>query len=268
MGRKPSMFSKDYRKKLKLRRMKYMTILVVLVIAIGIFVFFFINNEGIASIGKNFLFKDKSEEKVENEKNGNSDLKTDGESESEVVNPQKEESTVTSFEVALDSGKKVTIEYEELNGKQKVKTVEGGLEVQCSVSPSQEQVLILDKTSQDMYVLKNKEELINITNPEYVSTNKEVFKKENVISNNPSYKWVESAQFIDDTHIAYSSGLPWINGNDDRYLWVFNIENNEHSGNFNVKGKKFVLSQITEKGLMISVDDKEMIIDKDGKIVQ
>lgn len=266
MGRKPSMFSKDYRRQLKLRRMKYIAIFVVLVIAISILGIFITNNEGIVAIRKNIFEKDKYEEDVNNQVEDNSNLETG--SESEIINESKEESTYSTSEVVLLSGKKVTVEYEVSKGNQKINTVEGDSEVQCSLSPSQEQVLILDKVSQDMYLLNNKGELANITNPKYVSTNNEVFKKEDVLGYNPSYKWVENTQFIDDTHIAYSSALPWINENEDRYLWIFNAENNTHTGYFNIKGKSFNLGQITEKGLMISLDDKEIIVNKDGKMVQ
>lgn len=263
MRKKPSMFSKDYRRQLKLRRIKYIIIFLVTIVVIGVTGLVVTNKEGIVAI-KNFFIKESIvDNNHESEENKN---KTEESSEGESV--PEEKSTKTYSDIVLKSGKKVTINYEEKDQVKKINTIDSDSQVKCSISPSQEMILILDKEAQDMYILNSKEKLINITNEQYVSTTNEVFKKENVLKYNPSYKWVESAQFIDNTHVAYSSSLPWINNSDDRYLWVYNMENNTHNGYYNVKGKTFEVGQITDKGLTLSIDDKEIVVDKDGKIVE
>ncbi len=263
MGRKPSMFSKDYRRKLKLRRIKYVTILLVIVIIVGISGLVFTNRDGIVAIKSLFVrqnLKDNNDESMNNENESESE-----ENPKEIV---EENSIQTSSEVVLQSGKKVTVNYEEKGGVVRISTIDSESQVKCSLSPSQEMILILDKEAQDIYILNSEGKLINITNQQYVSTTNEVFKKENILNNNPSYNWVESAQFIDNTHIAYSSSLPWINNGDDRYLWIFNIENNSHKVYYSIKGKSFEVREITDKGLMIFLDNKEIVVDKDGKIVK
>ncbi|WP_346936880.1 hypothetical protein [Clostridium sp.] len=263
MRKKPSMFSKDYRRQLKLRRIKYMVIFLIIIMVIGIAGLVLTNKEGIVAIKKIFVKESIENNNHKSEENEN---KTEENSEGESV--VEEKPTQTSSNIELKSGKKVIINYEEKDGVKKINTIDSDSQVKCSLSPSQEIILILDNEAQDMYILNRKEELTNITNEQYVSTTNEVFRKENVLSYNPSYKWVESAQFIDNTHIAYSSSLPWINDNDNRYLWIYNMENNTHKGYYNIKGKSFEVGQITDKGLTISLDNKEIIVDKDGKIVQ
>lgn len=263
MRKKPSMFSKDYRRQLKLRRIKYIIIFLVIIVVVGITGLVVTNKEGIVAI-KNFFIKESIvDNNHESEENKN---KTEESSEGESV--PEEKPTKTYSDIVLKSGKKVTINYEEKDQVKKINTIDSDSQVKCSISPSQEMILILDKEAQDMYILNSKEKLINITNEQYVSTTNEVFKKENVLKYNPSYKWIESAQFIDNTHVAYSSSLPWINNSDDRYLWVYNMENNTHNGYYHVKGKTFEVGQITDKGLTLSIDDKEIVVDKDGKIVE
>ncbi len=254
MSKKPSMFSKDYRRQLKLRRIKYMIIFLIIIMVIGITGLVFTNREGIVAI-KNFFIKERTEDN--NHKSEENKNKTEENSEEESV--LEEKSTKTYSDIVLKSGKKVTINYEEKDQVKKINTID---------SDSQEVILILDKEAQDMYIVNSKEKLINITNEQYVSTTNEVFNKENVLKYNPSYKWVESAQFIDNTHIAYSSSLPWINNSDDKYLWIYNMESNTHRGYYNVKGKTFEVGQITDKGLTISLDNKEIIVDKNGKIIE
>lgn len=266
MGRKPSMFSKDYRRQLKLRRIKYIVIFLVVVIIIGVGGLVITNKNSILAIKKFFIIENRKED---NKTDINSEKNEDKNKENlENENQIEEKPIQTSSEIALESGKKVTINYEEKEGIKRINTIDSESQIKYSISPSQEMILILDEEAQDMYILNNKGELKNITNPQYVSTDNEVFKKENVLKHNPSYKWVESAQFIDDTHIAYSSSLPWINSSDDRYLWIFNMETNSHNGYYNIKGKTFKVGQITEKGLTISLDNKEIVVNKDGKIVQ
>jgi len=263
VGKKPSMFSKDYRRQLKLRRIKYMVVFLIVVIIIGISGLVISSKEGILAI-KNFFVSQSPKENNNESINNENDNKENLENENIV----EEKPIKTSSEIVLQSGKKVTANYEEKDGVKRISTIDSEAQVKYSISPSQEMILILDEQAQDMYILNSKEELTNITNQQYVSTSNEVFKKENVLSYNPSYKWVESAQFIDNTHVAYSSSLPWLNNSDDRYLWIFNMENNKHQGYYNVKGKTFQVGQITEKGLTIFLDGKEIIVDKDGKIVQ
>ncbi|MEG1256940.1 hypothetical protein [Clostridium sp.] len=256
MRKKPSMFSKDYRRKLKLRRIKYMTILVFLIIIIVLGGTLISSNKGFSYIRS--LFSQNDSEKEIN-------MPVENENEEKII---EEEPNITTFEAILKSGKKIVINYEEIDGKRKFSIIENESEVQCNLSPSQERVLILDRTAQDMYLVNLDEELVNITNSQYVATTNEIFKKDDVLNYNPSYKWIESAQFIDDTHIAYTSGLPWINDTGDRYLWIFNLEDGKHTGYFNIKGKEVTFGQITNVGIAVSVDGKQFTVDKDGKIVQ
>ena len=53
--KKASMFSKDYRRQLKLRRIKYMVIFLIIIMVIGIAGLVYSNKEGILAIKKIFV---------------------------------------------------------------------------------------------------------------------------------------------------------------------------------------------------------------------
>jgi len=188
-----------------------MTILVFLIIIIVLGGTLISSNKGFSYIRSLFLQNDSKKE---------INMPVEYENEEKII---EEEPNITTFDAILKSGKKIVINYEEIDGKRKFRTIDSESEIQCNLSPSQERILILDRITQDMYLVNFDEELVNITNAQYVSTTNEIFKKEDVLNYNSSYKWVENAQFIDDIHIAYTSGLPWINDSGDRYLWIFNL---------------------------------------------
>ena len=72
MGRKPSMFSKDYRRQLKLRRIKYIVIFLVVVIIIGVGGLVITNKDSILAIKKFFIIENRKEDNktdINSEKN-------------------------------------------------------------------------------------------------------------------------------------------------------------------------------------------------------
>ncbi|MEG0308691.1 MAG: hypothetical protein RR636_12165 [Clostridium sp.] len=266
MGKKISMFSKDYRRRLKLRRIKYMAMIITFFIIAGIVV-------GMASSDRKFIFIRSLISREDS--NVNEEINPSGEVESKEqdnIEQDKDEvkipNVVESFDVKLQSGEGVTVKYEEIEAKRKIQAVEGAKEIKCSLSPSKEKALILEKSSQSIYLVNADETLIDITNTKYVSTTNEVFTKESVIKNNPAYKWIENAEFIDDNNIAYTSGLPWIKDTGDRYLWIVNLENNAHTGYFNIKGKNVTFGEVTSNGVLIYLDDKEIKVNKYGETIE
>lgn len=265
VGRKPSIFSNNYRKKVRKRKIRIVTTIVILFAVVGVSVTLFYTK------GKTSFFTSifGSKNAIEEAPNENDNLSNNEEpSVAQEEETEKEKDSFKSYEVNLESGKKVNFTYKDDGESRKIQVVDSDLEVKCNISPSQENLLITDGKTQDIYLINKKNELNKITNAKYVSTNNETFTKESVLSYTPGYKWVGEAKFIDESHVAYTSALPWINEGENVYLWVIDLNTGNHKGNYNIKGKEFTLGEITDKGLQLTVDGKNLVIDGQGKIVQ
>lgn len=265
MRKKPSMFSKNYRKELKKRRIKRIALLIV---ALTMVVLTITSYDKGKNLVKNYFQKNYTDD-IEHEDNleDKEGHKTSEDQQREEGEETEEEKMTITYEAKLESGKLIVIEYENENSKKIVSNIILPERTSASISPSKEKVLLIDEDTQDIYIVENSEEVINITNPQYISTNNEVFTKESVIQYNPSYKWIQGAGFIDDTHIAYGSQLPWINGNGELYLWSVNLSDKTHLGHYNIKGSNIEFEETVSEGIRIKVDDKILIVNSQGKIV-
>lgn len=263
MGRKPSMFSKNYRRELKQRKIKNTLIIVCIIVSVGGVVIsydkgsVYVKNY-FAKYGKNSEMSDTSEKKDEIVPVVDS---------LEEQKETKEQENLSTFEVKLNSGKSVVITLKKVENKKLVETVESVEGIKSSISPSKEKVLILDQENQEIYIVDNLETITVITNSKYVATTNEVFTKEAVLQYNPSYKWVDSAEFIDDTYVAYSSELPWINEEGSKYLWIVNTVDNKHRGYYSITGREMTFGAVTEAGVTVLVDNREVVVNAQGKIV-
>lgn len=260
MGRKPSMFSKNYRKELKQRKIKRTILILLLVLVSGVIIFY---NKDLRDVGTSLVSTDKNEDKKESPEEKEN---LEGEQLGEVELTTTKEK-ISSFEIALDSGDKVIVTIEAIEGKNFIKELSCENEVKFNISPSKEKALIVDELNQNIYIVDTLKNLINITNPKYVASgSNDVYTKEDVLKYNPEYKWIENAQFIDETHVAYSSQLPWINEDNFKYLWVFDINENTHKGYYSIKGKSMEFGSVTENGVEVFLDNNKLIVNSEGKI--
>lgn len=263
MGRKPSMFSRNYRRQMRKRRIKYISIaVIVVVVLVGILIAASFDTIG-SNIRDVFYFsKEKSSKEEQNEEPVVE--KENSEKEEQAVTAQKEE----SFEVTLESKKAVKIVYIVDGETMYLKEVKGDDKITFNISPSKKKVILTDKATQDIYLIDINKSILKVTKKDYVSTKKQTFTKESVLNQIQNYVWVDSATFIDDTHIAYISNLPWINNSGVKYLWIYNITTGEHSGYYNIKGNNFQFGPITEKGLTLNIDNNTMYIDVNGNVTK
>lgn len=261
MGRKPSMFSKNYRKELKQRKIKRTILILLLVLASGVVIFY---NTELIDMGTSLVSTDKNEGNNESQEE-KENLESEQLGEVELTTTKEKTS---SFEIALDSGDKIIVTTEVVEGKSSIKELSGENEVKFNISPSKEKALIVDELNQNIYIVDTLKNLMNVTNPKYVASgSNEVYTKEEVLKYNPDYKWIENAQFIDETHVAYSSQLPWINEDNFKYLWIFDINENTHKGYYSIKGKSMNFGSVTENGVEVFLDNNKLIVNSEGKLV-
>lgn len=266
---KPSIFSKEYQRKMKRRKI----IISIIAISIAVFglLFLVIGGEDLkeikTSINKAFSKTDKKVEdtiKKPDEDVKPEIVKKDDEKEKEDNKTQEEK----FYEVPMASGGKVKIIYDEVNGEKKILTVAQSSDYSSyDISPSQKAVILVDSKNQDLILIKENGELKKITKPSYESQSQgQTYSKESILVGSPKFLWGVNAKFIDDTHIAYLSNLPYFDGNEN--IWICNTDIASHRYIYGNKAKDISFNQIKDGTLEVVIDGVTKYIQPDGGVIQ
>lgn len=265
--RKPSMFSRNYRNQLRKRRIRYATVISVIVILILIGLFSGKIMGGVSNIKASLttLFsKETINDKAKTENIEENNINENSSDTNVEVKPIVEDEQIS---LTLSETENINIIYKINNNKKEIKEVKRSGNISYNIAPSKEIVVVLNNATQDMYIADLNKNLTNVSKTEYISTKKEVFKKETVMKQFKNYVWAERPTFIDDTHIAYCSNLPWINDSGTKYLWIIDTTTGQHKSNTKIKGNNFEFADVSAKGLMIIIDGTTMYIDNNGNVV-
>ncbi|WP_446897639.1 hypothetical protein ACSVC9_11575 [Clostridium sp. LBM24168] len=256
MRRKPSIFSKDYERKMKQRRIRIFIIsavCVVLVILIGIYL------TGTLKTVLNDMGKEKQNPITQNQKVKNIPSKPQ---------PSENKNKKAQYTVKLSSGKSVNLIYENKNNNKIFKDVTPkDADVIYSINPSGKNIVLLDGKIQSVFLFDTNGKKHDITNPQYISSTGSVISKNEQLSSNPNYIWCNSPKFIDDNNIAYVSQLPWL-GKTSKYIWIENIIDKSHIMVQSVEGEDVKFGNPTDKGLTVTVDGETMYLTASGEISQ
>lgn len=258
---KPSIFSREYEKKMKRRRIRNLILIVVCILVVCSIAFKEVLGNGFNSVNisiKNIFTKaevDKDTKKTNEEvKPSGEDIKK--ENVKETVQEDKKEESV---EVEIGNGSKVLVVYEVKNGERSFSLINPGNKVvSYSVSPSGKKVILFDDKNQNIYLVNEKGESKDISMKRYTTSSGDfTIDKDIQLTANPSYMWHSLPKFLDETHIAYISQLPWLN-KDDKYLWIIDLNTINYSLNYNVQGKNTSLGNLVDKGLEVNLDNGEV----------
>lgn len=262
---KPSIFSRDYEKKMKKRR-KVITLTIVLAIVIvGALIFQFkIKNMDFTNVkakiqawvdsGKE---PDNEEEIVEEEQK---------EETKEEVKPKEEEK---SIEINISEGIVGKVNYKEIETKKEITTVEIPDGVTYDINPNKNKILVLDN-NQNMKIFDLDGAVLDITRAQYVSGKGTVFAKETVLASNTNYIWHSQCKFIDDKTVLYVSQLPYFGTSaTSKYIWIKNVETGEENAIWNPKGSEVLVGEITQdKGIQVTIDGVNYFVNGNGEVVQ
>lgn len=278
---KPSIFSRDYDKRMRKRKRIIRSLIIIVVVGSLISI--------IALIGK-FGFKDskdkifslfKTENKANNEKQ-NDDAKknitnndeaekndptkeniTKDEAVEEIVEEEKvveETSKQESLEIPLPSGEKA-IAF--INVNEGVKTFDK-VELNDNlydINPSKSIVVILDSSTQNLILADIYGQQWGITKQGHKSSKGKTYTKENRIGKYPGFIWNEIPRFLNDNEIVYVSQLPLLSVKPNKYLWRYSITNDSHNM---IKGKyygeKIEIGKLSEEGLEVIIDGNKQVI--------
>ncbi|NLL30250.1 MAG: hypothetical protein GX258_04260 [Clostridiales bacterium] len=265
--RKPSIFSREYERKMRARRKKIMIITVlILLVTIIILSKSLISNINFDSVrDKIQAWVDSEDNTSINEENLIEETIPEEETSEKLEEETKVEEKLIEFKV--NETDTLVMEYEEVNGAQKFKDVkENRANLTYSINPAKTAVITIDK-NQDMKVfnIDKSEAIIHAAN--YVAPNGEVFEKNNVIKTYSNYLWNVEVKFVSDTKAAYISNVPYFGYDLDKYIWIVDVKDKSHKTLWNSKGKDVKLNNLADKGLEVLIDGNVKYINQNGELI-
>ena len=276
---KPSIFSKDYEKAMKKRKMKIFLLIIVPIIGLTIFLITDFNvllNKGISvknGISNILLNKSKDnikevEKEVEVPKKVDEVLKPQPTAEEPKVSQSETIADTEIFVVSLSDGQKISVEYEVKGTEKNIKGVSNAKDISYDISPSKKSMVIQSTKNQDLLYLDANRVARDITKKAHTSSKGEIFSKEEQLKNHPKYIWSLTPKFIDEYSIAYVSELPWINEKAVQYIWKVNLKDNLHMQVKLVSGENIIFKNTTPKGLETYIDGDAVYVTSLGKTIK
>ena len=270
---KPSIFSKDYVRKMKKRKRMIILITVISICVVAIIIY----NTNIKKLDftnvrasiQAWVDSGKTEEELA-EENINEEVTDDTteatEEETVEEEPKREELTV---EANLAEGVKANIKYIDNNGVKEIQSVEVPEGYQYNISPIKDKVLFID-SAQNMKIVSLDGSIADITKTEYISQAGSTFPKDQILAATPTYTWHGQPKFIDDNKVIYVSELPYFGNNGaKKYVWVYDVLNNTHQTIWNFVGSDITIGDVVpEKGITIVVDGVTYYMNANGEISQ
>lgn len=263
---KPSIFSREYDRKMKVRKRRR-TVLLFCLIAVAVY---YVGYSTYTNWQDNYL-KNKSKDS-----NGYLTNKTPEKVEDttkEEPEKDKEQSPAEAphddkfFDVKMPNGRQFKLIYTEENGIKTIKNVvseENGL-LFFNISPSATKVVILD-IEQEMYIADLTGSVKNISKTEYITTGGTRIDKTSYLKRKPEFQWHSTPKFINETTVVYASQMPWFATK--KSVYKVDINTSTHQKIPSLTGENLSFDVLEEKGLKVNVDGNIKFISKEGTVVQ
>lgn len=263
-----SIFSREYERRMKRRKIGIVVLIILVILILGFLIAGdhikpFIKDK-IDSIGVKTDSGDKESVEADKDEVENDEVAPDSEEKESVPDDVVEEKELY-YDVTISDGVSVKALYDEKDGTKTFKFIEPGEnKVHFDINKSAQNMLLLDEGSQKM-VLENIDGTTkDITLETYVSSSKTKFLRTNILSTTPGYVWHKDAKFIDDTHVAYISQLPWFNKKERYYVWIVDVTTNSHHNIKGLEGASIAIGDVVENGINIDIDGNKFILNSNG----
>lgn len=288
MGR-PSIFSREYKRKMRARRMKNIFLTLIVIIAAGAFLLrdnvrtwlnhkvntVYVSKNNVIGLVTNKVRNVLSEHKTEE----NRDFGKDKDNQEKTMERETDSKKNTaegnslpveqSYQMNLNSGKVVNVIYEQIGDKKRFKGASGENDIYFNISPSGTSIVILDQSSQDMFFMNEAGTVEDITKKQYVSTSGvDVYNKDEQIAKTPEYIWHGTPKFIDEDNVVYISNLPWFNKKGERFIWKVNLKTKEHINILGTGAASLSFDKLTEKGLAVNIEGKVKYLQQGGQLIE
>lgn len=172
-----------------------------------------------------------------------------------------------SFKVMLPSGKEAEVYYEKTDGVFSFLKIEETEAWSGDVSPSGKLAVVFDKESQEMVLVDEAGLQTDITYRVYKNSKGYTETKESIMARIEGFVWSEEPRFLSDNQVVFMSMLPWFKA-EERYMYVFDIAGKTHKSLQTIKGKEVVFGELTDKGLMVTMDGNARYLTPGLKVVK
>lgn len=262
---KPSIFSREYEKRMKRRKRNFLIIFILIGIGIAISTFKILNN-----VTDYSNVKQKIQAWIDSDSSHNNKETVVEEKPNEVVQePELPKSEEKFLELSLKNGDKVKAIYVDENGILKFTNLETeDKQVSYDISPTGKKILILENDQTiTLYNIDGTSKIIS--KDEYKSTKGAIFTREATITSNPQYLWNNSPKFINDDSIAFITNRPYFGtAAKKQYLWITNLNDNSDVIKWELAATKLEISNRDEKGIKITANGNIYYVDTSGNIVK
>lgn len=276
---KPSIFSREYEKKMKRRKRNIIIISLIIVLITSTFLIKVVYNPiDYKNIKKNiqaWIDSDTitSEETKTTDKETTNENKTTDEEETgnkEILKEETQKPLEKSIDITLASGNTAKAIYTEESGAGKIfktlTTADNG--VVFNISPSGKQMIITDTNSSiNLYNVDGTNTIVS--KDQYISSSGSVFAKEVILKEQPEYLWNVNPKFISEEKIIFVSNRPYFGKTPlKQYLWLTDIKTGEDKVFWELAGAGIEIGENEEKGIKVIVDGKTYYVDINGNCVQ
>lgn len=268
---KPSIFSREYERKMKRRKRNFIFFsLIIILLACAAVLKFVYNPVNFANIKANmqaWIDSGNTSEEIASEESA---VK---ENEAEDIQSEEEEEVKTPIEeyidIPLSSGKTAQAVYVEENGEKvftSVKNLDEG--VYFDISPLKKQVLVCDVNSViTVYNIDGTSK--TVSKDQYVSSKGTVFTKDNTLQTNPGYLWNSNPKFVSEQSIVFVTNRPYFGSAAvKQYLWMTDIQTGDDKIYWDLAAENITVGDREEKGLKITVNNRDYFIAQDGNYLQ
>ena len=275
---KPSIFSRDYERKMKKRKKRVILTIIIIALIVVCSVFKFIISDldfsNVRAKLQAWVDSGKTQEDLDKEalvdnKDKNEDIK----SETSTVSDEIDELQKKELDLKISDEIILKASYEEKNGKKQFTDIEKKEGYDFDISPSKEKVIVSTPT-QDLKLFNVDGSEKVITKGVHTSTKGTKFLKDNIIEQMPNFIWCEQARFIDDKVVIYISELPYLgNGLVDKYVWLKDTESFENPQNpndtkvYGIVGSDIQIGDIKQEiGIEVTVNGTVYYVNANGEV--
>ena len=260
MGR-PSIFSRDYEKKMKRRKRRIAILITVFVVGITSLILLNLDYSQIKKNLQAWVDSDNTstEDTIDKENDTNVVTKEDED------NDKNKNKQTKSLDLTLSDGSVVKATYsEEDDGKKftEISQVDG---VTSDISPSGYNVLFCDK-NQNLTMFDTEGNSVDVTKTQYVSQSGNVFTKQQALTAQPTYIWHSQVKFINDTTFIYISKLPYFGDSaSNDYIWIYNTVDASERCLWDLVGVNTIINdRVDNQGISLNINGVNYLITAEG----
>ncbi|MFX0548628.1 hypothetical protein ACOAKC_04765 [Hathewaya histolytica] len=274
--KKPSVFSKDYEKKIKqIRRRKIIIGFLILLGLIGLAVFIIKPSKvkgDITSIKNIFSRSSKKDKKTIAGNKSNIDRSLQNKAEKEIKNIEKTEvpkKVIKDIDIKLNDQLTIRGKIEEFKGDKIFISMNPIENITCELSKDKKTYLIFNARNQDMYLANIDGKVTDITRRVHYTKNKSKIYKENKLKSYPNFMWATTPKLFNGK-VFYLSKLPNLSNKHPYFVWVYDINSNKHEylKDARLRGYEGSFGEIKENKLEIILNKNKYLVHENGNILK